>query len=232
MASTLVEAHIEAERRLRATTVTAIERVWRSLPDYNRPSADRFVSEVVPIALAAQRQSVAVTEAFLAAYLKRPPIGVNPDNLIGAGVRNGTPPDEVYRRPFVTVWTALSNGTAYEDAVSAGLARAKEAAAMDPQLSMRATANAVQAADEGIYGYMRAADGGACAFCQEVDGAYVKSADAMALHNNCGCGLEPLTAPHPRASKLPSGVAVHEHGELGPMLIDPAHSFTGPSGLN
>lgn len=232
MPSPLVEAHIEAEKRLRVGTVAAIEAVWKSLPGYDRPDADAFVSRVVPIVLAAQRQSVAVTEAFLGAYLKRPPIGVNPENLIGAAVRNGTPPAEVYQRPFVTVWTALGSGTAYEDAVSAGLARAKEAAAMDPQLSMRATANAVQAADEGIYGYQRAADGGACAFCQEVDGAYVKSADAMALHNNCGCGLEPLTAPHPRASKLPSGVAVHEHGELGPMLIDPAHSFTGPSGLN
>ena len=102
---------------------------------------------------------------------------------------------------------------------------------MDVQLSARATFDAVQAADSGIYGYQRVADGSACEFCQRLDGAYVKSASAMALHNGCGCSLEPLTAPHRLAAYLPSGVAVHEHGELGPMLGSPDHSFTGPSGL-
>ena len=106
------------------------------------------------------------------------------------------------------------------------LARATSTAAMDVQLAARATFGAVQEADDGVYGYQRVADGDACEFCQAVDGAYVKSGDAMALHNNCGCSLEPLTVPHPRAARLPDGVAVHEHGELGPMLGDAAHDFT------
>lgn len=32
-------------------------------------------------------------------------------------------------------------------------------------------------------------------------------------------------------SKLPETVAVHEHGELGPVLGSPEHDFTGPGDL-
>jgi len=231
MASPLTEAHIEGQRRLRAAVVGVVEQAWRDLPNYDRASVPAFLNAAVPTVLAGQRQSVALTEAYLARFLGRQPLGVNPENLIGAGIR-GVDPREVYARPFVTLWTSLSDGTAYTDAVNAGLARAKNTAAMDVQMSMRATSQAVQTADEGVFGYQRVADGDACPFCAEIDGAYVKFADAAALHDNCGCGLEPLTAPHPRAAKLPSGVAVSQHGELGPVLHAPEHNFTGPSGLN
>jgi hypothetical protein len=110
----------------------------------------------------------------------------------------------VYQRPFVTVWTALGAGARWEDAVAQGMARATSAAAMDVQLAFRASADEIGRADDGIYGFQRVADGGACAFCLEVDGAYVKTADASPLHNHCGCGLEPLTDPHPGAAYLPS----------------------------
>lgn len=205
--------------------------VWADLPGYDRRNVDEWLSRVLPIVATAQRTSVAFTEAFLAQALERRPLGVNPNELIGAGVRNGAEPAEVYRRPFVTLWSKLGEGLLFEEASAAALSRATSTAGMDVQLSMRATANAVQEADDGIFGFTRAADPGACQFCSEVDGAYVKSADAMPLHNNCGCGLEPLTSPHPRAAKLPSGVAVHQHGELGPLLGDPAHDFTSQSDI-
>lgn len=230
MASRLASAHIEGERRLRAALVAYVTRLWRGQPGYDRGDVPAFIDQVVPAVLAAQRQSVAITESYIARYLGRQPLGVVSDDLIGAGIR-GVAPAEVYERPFVTVWSALGADVAYEQAIDAGLQRLTATAAMDVQMSMRATANAVQQADEGIFGYKRVADAGACEFCSMIDGAYVKSADAMPLHNNCGCGLEPLTSPHPRAAKLPSGVAVHRHGELGPVLADPAYDFTGPSGL-
>lgn len=229
MASPLAEAHIEAERRLRLLISGRVQAAWRGLPDYDQGSVDQWLSTVLPLVDAGQRASVALTDSYLALALERQPLGVNHGELIGSAVRAGTPPEEVYRRPFVTVWSALANKTPFEDAVHSGMARAAELARFDVQASMRATANAVQAADDGIFGYQRVADGGACEFCLEIDGAYVKSADAMSLHPGCGCGLEPLTAPHPRAAKLPSGVAVHQHGEMGPLLGAAEHEFTGPS---
>lgn len=123
-------------------------------------------------------------------------------------------------------FTALARAKGLPEALDAGLARATGSGAMDVQMAARGTFEAAEETEDGIYGYQRVADGAACAFCQMIDGAYVKSADAMALHNGCGCSLEPLTRPHARAAELPSGVSVHEHGELGQVLTDPAHNFT------
>lgn len=221
----LTSAHIEAERRLRDATTTAVERTWRNLPSYDRANVDQWLSLVVPVVETAQRRSISLTDAYIARFLRRPPVGIDADELI-RGLRNGTPTPDVYERPFVTLWTALKNGTAYEDALHAALARAQASAAMDVQMAMRGAADAFQRAEPGFYGFKRVADAIACDFCRLVDGAYVKRADAMALHNHCGCGLEPLTEPHPLASTLPNGVSVRSHGELGPVLTDPAHDFT------
>lgn len=230
MASALAEAHIEGERRLRLLVTSRVEQIWRGLPGYDRGDVDRWLSQVLPVVLAGQRASVALTDGYIARVMRRPPLGLDPGAII-AGVRGGVSPEEVYARPMTTVWTALGNGSLYDDAVASGMARASEMAAFDVQASMRATAGAVQRADQNIFGYQRVASGSACDFCAELDSAYVKSGDAMPIHPNCSCSLEPLTAPHPRAAKLPSGVSVHEHGEMGAVLGSSEHSFTGPSEL-
>ena len=228
----LVDAHIEGERRLREMATGALAQIWAGLPGYDQADVDPWLARALPIVDAAQRQSVALTEAYLARALDRRPIGVDPEELIGAGARAGADPAEVYRRPFVTLWSALKDGNAFADAYAAGLARALGTGAMDVQLAARSTFQAVGEADDGIFGYERVADGDACDFCTAIDGAYVKDGDASPLHNNCGCSLEPLTAPHPRAAFLPSGesvrehYAIREHGELGSVLTDPADHFT------
>jgi hypothetical protein len=125
----------------------------------------------------------------------------------------------------------LSEQTPYTAAVAAGLARAKESAALDVQMAQREAFGQIEQVDDGFYGYQRVANGGACEFCSAVAGAYVKSAAAMALHNNCGCSLEPLVEPHSRAVTLPSGVAVNEHGELGAVIGSADHDFTSAADL-
>jgi hypothetical protein len=222
--SRLSNTHIEAQARLRALVAGGVGRAWRNLPGYDEKDVAGFLAVAVPLTTAGQKRSQALTEAYLAAFMGRAPLGVKP-----APIRNGTPPEDVYRRPFVTVWTALQTGSMWDDAVNAGLARAESTAAMDMQLASRNTFQAVQEADDGVYGYQRIANAGACEYCSSIDGAYVKSADASPLHPACGCSLEPLTSPHPRASKLPDGTAVHQHGELGAVLGDSAHDFTSAS---
>lgn len=229
MAHPLSDAHIRGQARLRGATVAAVERLWRGMRGYERADLDEWLSAVVPAVLTAQRASVSLTDAYVARMLARQPLGVSADEIIRAN-RGDVVPEEVYSRPFVTVWSALGAGTLYEDAVAAGLARATGTAAMDVQMAMRASANAVQQADPSIVGYERVADAGACEFCQEVDTAFVYSADAMALHNHCGCGLEPVTRATRgqrigRKGQHGRRVAIHEHGELGAVLADPAHDF-------
>jgi hypothetical protein len=223
LASPQAHSHILAQERLRTVVSRAVERLWTGLPGYDAINVPQWLGGVVPLVLAGQFQSAALTQAFVTQRLGRP---VSALPAVGADVRNGTDPDEVYRRPFVQLWAALKEGVQWQDAVDGAGARAVSSAEMDMQLASRGTFGRLQQADDGIFGYIRVADGGACQFCAEIDGAYVKDGDAMPLHNRCGCSLEPLTAPHPRAATLPSGVAVHQHGELGAVLTDPSHDFT------
>jgi hypothetical protein len=221
----LVSGHIEAQRRLRVLTAAAVARAWRDLGSWDRVDVPRFTDQAVPVVLASQRGSVALTNAYIAQYLGRRPLGLDATSLIGAGVRNGTPPEEVYFRPFVNVWSALKDGKPFEDAFRSGLARAEGAAATDVQLSSFHTAAAIGGADARIQRFQRAADSGACEFCQEVDGAILNSEDAAPLHSHCGCTVVPLEEDLP-LTPLPDGVAVHDHGELGPVLTSPHDHFT------
>lgn len=230
----LVDAHIEAQRRLRLLISQAVGKHWSGLGSWDQQDVERFLAVAVPTVLAGQRSSVSLTEGYLAQALKRRPIGVNPDGLSGASVRNGTPPETVYRRPFIQLWSKLGEGKRFDDALHASLARVQGSAATDVQLSSRATFQAVQNADDGIYGYERVADGGACNLCESLDGVYVKDADASPVHSSCGCSLSPLDAPHPSARYLPSGqevvkgdgYAIHQHGEMGSYLASPDQQFT------
>ncbi len=229
MPSRLVDAHLTAQERLRALATRGVTNAWRRLPGIDEEHVPPFLTVVLPLVTAAQRQSILLTDAYLARALDRPPLGVDATAVI-ASLRRDTTPDQVYRRPFVTVWTALSKGTPFEQAIAAGLVRAAATAAMDVQLAHRGALQAAQDLDPRIRGYRRVADASACTYCSALDGAFVKNADAMALHNGCGCGLEPVDE-EPDTSPLPDGVAVHEHGELGPMLGDPTHDFTSQSDL-
>lgn len=230
MPSRLAEAHIVAQERLRTITGRGVDAIWRSLPAYNDENVDEWLTRVVPLILAAQRQSVSLTDAFLAQAVGRAPFGPDPARIAADAVRPGVAAEEVYRRPFVTVWTALKAGTAYEDAVAAGRARAVSTAATDVQLAMRETLREVGQEDDRIVGYQRVADAGACDFCLAVNGAKLSVADPMPLHNGCGCGVDVLTSPF-APSRPPGAVAVRDHGELGPVLGDPSHDFTTEADL-
>jgi hypothetical protein len=228
--ATLVSAHLHAQARLRQIVFTAIATIWQGLGTYNEADVERFVDAAVPIVLAGQTHAVALTEAFVVRRLGLATIGLDVAHLTGAAVRGGVSPEAVYRRPFVNVWTALSRDVPWEAAVHAGEARATASAEMDVQLSHRAAYGAVQQAEPRIRGYRRRANGGACSFCLLVNGAFVKSANAMPLHNRCGCGLDPVIHDA-TVTSVPDGVAIHQHGELGPMLTSPDDHFTHESDI-
>jgi hypothetical protein len=230
---TEAEAHIVAQARLREITVQAVKRTWENLPNYDEESVGPFLALVVPLVLAAQRQSAALTNAFLARALGRQPLGIDVSRVIGAAIRNGTTPDIVYRRPFVTTWTALRDHTPYATAVNAGMARASSSAAMDVQNTMRHTLRLVGGTDTDILGYRRVPDADACAFCRLIAGRRYLTDQLLEVHPHCGCGVGVITAANrgdftgKRENDLAiEGVAVAEHGELGPLLVSPTDHFT------
>lgn len=231
--SQLADAHITAMQRIRALVEQLVTQAWTGLPAYDEQNVPEFTDLVVPVILAAQRQSAALTDAYIARALERQPLGIPAELVTGAAVRAGTAPADVYRRPFVTIWTALQNGTDWQAAVNAGLERATSTAAMDVQLTMTHTLREIGSRDDRIVGFQRVPDAGACTFCQLVSGQRYRTDQLMPLHNRCGCGVDVITTADRHLFTgnaandldLPAGVAVEQHGELGPVLADPAHTF-------
>lgn len=239
MASDLAQALIVAKQRLQQIVATAVATAWQGLPHHDQQQVDEFLAAALPVAAAANRHSVALTEAFLAKSLGRQPVGVNADEII-AGIRNGTTPADVYFRSFVTTWAALGSGVPYLQAVKTGMDRARSAAATDVQLSFTHTLVAVGTANDRIVGFQRVPDATACDFCLAATGQVYHSGDLMPLHSGCGCGVEPIMqgdlgsiVPAPTDFPGPEGiqVAVREHGELGPVLTNAADAFTGPAAI-
>lgn len=200
MSRQLAEAHIRAQKRLRDAAVRAVSTAWQQLPAYNEQDVPRFLNMAIPAVTAAQRQSALVTNAYLARAIRRPVAPLDVAAVTGPAVRAGTPPEEVYRRPFVTVWTSLKAGNQLEDAIAAGLARAAGSAAMDVQLTMRATLQYVGMREDRILGYARVPDGDACNFCQLISGQRYTVEDLMPVHNNCVAGSTSVWAASPPGS--------------------------------
>jgi Zn/Cd-binding protein ZinT len=143
MPSKLAERHIELNKQLRDRTVSQVERVWNSLPTYQKSTLDRWLETVIPLVQAAQKSEVAITQAYIARSLGREVWGVDADKVI-AGYRNGTSYEDVYTRPFVEVWSALGDGVPFAEAADRGLARVKQTVATDIQLAMRDTLTMVE----------------------------------------------------------------------------------------
>lgn len=216
---------MEGQKRLRELAGNLVAATWRQLPSHNREDIPQFLALALPIVVAAQRQSVAMTNAYLARSLDNQPVPLDVAKLIAAAVRAGTPPETVYTRPFITTWKGMKDGQDPQDAVHAGEVRAVGLVVTDVQLSQRATWGAVQR-QVGYAGYVRVADPGACPYCAAVNGAFLTDGGVGPLHPGCGCTVEPTTDRPAREESLPEGVAVFDHGELGPTLIGAGQNFT------
>lgn len=213
-----------------------VDRAWRSLPDYRGPSIDRFAATVAPIVVGAQRQVASLTDAHLArleaAALGKPakPLGIPADVLSFEALRAGTTALDVYRRPGVTVWTALAAGDDLETAVGKGLDRAQVLAITDVQLAKTHAARYVLEERESVVGYRRVPEPNACDLCSTAaDGRTYRTSALMPIHARCNCDVEPIFGVRaPRESSSDDDTfAVHEHDELGPVLTAAGDSFAG-----
>lgn len=241
--SALAEAHIEGQRRIRVRTAATVAAAWDGLGKWDDEDVGRWLSTVLPVVAGAERASSALTNAFLARALGRRPVGVALDRVTGAAVRNGTPPADIYRRPLVTVWTALAEGVPWVDAVARGQTRASASAQTDVQLTSRATLREIGNADPGIHGFERVPDGDACELCLIASTQRYHTDQLMPIHDRCGCSVEPILEPtgqiinRDRYEALAAGddaavrATIQEHGELGPVLTNADHHFTDAAEL-
>lgn len=226
----------------RARVDAAVGGAWRALPEYREPNVEAFARSVVPIVNGAARQVAALAAAYLAA-VEADALGAHvqavavPSELVDPARIRGVPSLlDVYRRPGVTVWTALSKGVPFTQAVDAGLARARALAASDVQLAKTHASRYVTDSRPRIVGYQRTTSGRTCALCSADAGTVYPPGELMPTHPGCNCDVVPVfgerdVATVDRSSEGDDVVDVHEHGELGPQLAAAGQTFTGPGDL-
>lgn len=160
---------------------------------------DRFVSAVVPVVTQGQFQIAQLTDAYLAQVdkhvfgIKKPATtAVRPAQTTVKALR-GVDAEEVFRRPAVELYTALTKGKTLDEAVDAGLKRAVGLAVTGLQLAKTSTVQRRLSKDDRIVGYRRVLTGREdCALCAIASTQRYTRGDLMPIHPGCDCDVAPI----------------------------------------
>ena len=285
--ATLARAHRDRFARLAEGTARLTGRLWDRYGPVSDQFLEEWLAETIPVVQAGQQVAASQTIGYLTAYSTIAGVPVDAPEIdleaLIAGVRNGTPPADVYARPTITARKVLSDGRGLADALRIGRARAAETAHTDVMLASRAAEQATMEAFPHCVGYRRVANPSACRYCLLASTQRYHVRDLRPCHTNCNCSVamiigskdpghvldqklhqqlkdagvveeetlrrqiaraktagldDRVTALRARqdqvrariaedpALRYRSEVAVHEHGELGPVLTDREQHFT------
>jgi hypothetical protein len=188
----MLSAYLAASSVLRARLLGLVAASYAGQGDYRDAAAAAFVTQAVPAVQAAQQTMAGLTSAYLAHMISSTaggtaaPVGV-PAELLGN--LRGVDPAEVYRRPYVQVWTDLSRGKSLDDAVAAGSRRAQSIASTDLQMAKTKAAQVVMQHDERVTGYRRVLVGAhSCALCVLASTRWYSRGDLLPIHPGCVIG--------------------------------------------
>lgn len=206
--------------------ITTLVRLFLGMGSWRDADADRFVAQAVPLLQGSQRALAALTAIYLAeqasAGLGRtvaPPGVPDPEVL---DLRAGIDAETVYRRPFVEMYTALSQGKTMTDALRLGRVRLAEIAEMDLQQTharaSRAVLNALPEADQPRFWRRMLFGLENCAMCIVASTQRYTVGDLNPIHPGCDCYVEGIWGPDPGQVIAP---------ELLENVHEAVHALTG-----
>jgi len=185
--------------------VATLVKLFTGLGSWRDRDADRFVAQVVPLVGGTQQALAALVAAFTAeqagAALRRPvgPPGIPAGDAVD--LRAGIDVAEVYRRPFVTIYNALSQGKSLTEAIRLGEVRLGEIAEMDLQQTY---ARASRAAMRGLPTHARPrfwrrelSGLENCGLCVLASTQRYTVEDLNPIHGNCDCFVSPIFGRDP-----------------------------------
>lgn len=121
------------------------------------------------------------------------PAPIRSDDLTETNLRNGAQSAEVYRRPFVSMYTELSKGALVGAAITIGAARAASIASTDVQLAARVAGLKQRQNNNNIVGYRRVLTGSEnCALCAIASTQRYTRNELKPIHPGCDCTEEPI----------------------------------------
>lgn len=213
----LTEAYETQVHAIRQRLVRFGLAYWGAMPDYRDAAVEAMIAAIVPRVIAGQLRTAELTRAYLARCADElgweaalPP--VDADEVTGA---RGVPPEVVYRRPAVDVYTALKRGKPLDQAVSEGATRLEQLIGGDTQLAKIRQARASMGAypAQGSY-YRRVLTGReSCGLCVVASTQRYHKADLLPIHPGCDCNVQPLP------------VALAESQVIDPERLEQVHAI-------
>jgi hypothetical protein len=235
-----------------------------NLGNWRDDDAERYARAIIPAIEGIKLEAGKSTQAFYSAMAKinneefaQTPI--RRQDVSTETIRNNVTAQELFRRPFVEMRTALAQGRSIKESIDLGAERASSLAQTEIQLARRNVGLQVRNANDRIVGYLRTLTGSEnCALCFVASTQRYTRGDLLPIHPGCDCGEMPiygtqdpgqvidelrLDAIHDEvASRFGisdrSGraidyrkIAIRTDGELGPVLTVKSQDFTGPNEL-
>jgi hypothetical protein len=224
-------------RSLSRSTQAYLAVTWEALPGMTEAIAWDWAAQVAPVVERAQGLVAGATDSYVSIATGEPAAGLAAEDFSSEKLR-GVPAAELWTRPPREVWWQLSKGAAFVAAMRMGLDRAKDLAATNLQLAHTHAFRLVVPTPT----FRRKTRAGGCDLCVLAAGRPAKASELMAIHAHCHCvavpverGADPgpMTNPTNRATAAKAEaegteVAVHEHGEIGPVLGRAGNDFAGP----
>jgi len=241
----ILAAHTAQREALATRILQLVEQEWSSLGSWDSTDVERFVKRVSPIVNAGTAMTARMVDVYISQILTE----MTGETVNAAGIRTselqnmrGVPTSEVYRRPFVEMWTSLKNGALFDDALAAGLNRVSELADDDMSLAYRKASTLAFEKQPRVKGYRRVvrpemSKGGTCPLCHLASENRYHKSDLLPIHTHCRCAVMPIVGKSDPASRLnaedlgqlerPNETPViRNHGELGPVLQIAGQHFT------
>jgi hypothetical protein len=254
-----------AVRGVWTSVLGRVGRSWTDLGSWRDGDVQRFQRTALPVVLAGQRQVASLTATYLESLYRdiadeESRAALDFDRVTGEALR-GVDPAEVYRRPFVEVWTALSNGEPLDAALAHGANRLETIAKTDLQLARTHTVREVTADQPGVEYTVRELQGEYdCALCMIASTQRYHKRDLAPIHPGCDCLVKTVRADYDpgqvideerldrihelvedalgqadrggRAVDYRKIIIAREHGEIGPVLGYRGQRFTGPDDIH
>ena len=253
----------EAYHRLTSITMNNAGQIasdnFLNLGSWREDDIQRYIEKVIPGMDNAKRTMANYTSGYygkIAAAEKQTfsAVSVPATKMVTESLRNGTTAEMIWQRPFKEMWTQLSKGTDFSEALKAGARRADWTARTEVQLAKRQAGLTVRDGNKNIVGYLRTLTGAEnCGLCYLASTQRYHRGDLLPIHPGCDCGETPifgntdvgqivdeqtLDATHEAVAERfgkfdASGRAIDyrkitivDHGELGPYLTVKGHEFT------
>ncbi len=190
-------------RALTQRLLDALIRLFLQPGSWRAQDADRFVELAVPMVQASQRTLAALTSAYLAQQAAAAVGGtVTPPGVLdrfAVDLRRGVTAQEVYRRPYTMLYTALSRGQDMSRALAVAQSRLREVAEMDLQQTYATASQQVLRslpARARPSAWRRVLTGlESCALCVVASTQRYRLSTLDPIHPGCDCIVEPIYGP-------------------------------------